>query len=189
MVNVPRPHYRALNCRHVLCSSLLAADRTSDLSDSPHVLDAPPILSPQDLQDLPSLRIFDLREVPSRPTPHCQSISSNPLEKVAPSKAEATSPIPGLPEGAVVVHMPFSTVRGHTKYCASIKDIQMQMRPPPPVRGISGSFHVAVYSDSHVQAIRVARMLALSHTPFVGVYKPGNIGMRSEVDFIRLNSK
>lgn len=173
----------------MLCLSLadesvccvVLADLDSEPSISPHVLEAPPTLSSPDLLDLlPDLRVLDLREPVSTLT---RRRHSNPSEKPTQDVH-----IPGLPDSAVVVPMPFSSVRGHAQYCAHLTELQVQMKPPPPVRGLSGKFHISVYSDSHMQAAQVARLLALSHTPFVSVYTPDSITNSAKADLILLTS-
>lgn len=164
---------------------VMLADLDSEPSVSPHVLEAPPTLSSPDLLDLlPDLRVLDLREPVSTLT---RRRHSNPSEKPV-QDVHKRPPIPGLPDSVVVLPMPFSSVRGHAQYCAHLTELQVQMRPPPPVRGLSGKFHISVYSDSHMQAAQVARLLALSHTPFVSVYTPDSITNSAKADLILLTS-
>lgn len=140
-----------------MCAPAAALTEPSPLMsgdpESPLALDYPPVLTADDVAELkPDVRVLDVRD--------------------RPASADKLLAIPNLPDGVVVVHMPYSGVRGHAEFCDGLSGLQVEMRPPPAVRGLAGKFHITVYADHAAEAKHVARMLAFSHTPFVSVLEP-----------------
>jgi len=88
-------------------------------------------------------------------------------------ETNGVSPIPMLPEGTVVVRMPYQTIRGHVDYCRQVQTLQHEMRPPPAlIPWVGKDVHMTICGDSKQRALDVARTLILSHVRCVSILDP-----------------